>query len=494
MAQTWEYDVIVMERQPGEADMTYRWRCCRHGTCVNHDGLEPFLNAMGERGWHVAAFTNSERFNCTLILQRAIERTVPAGDIRHTDTPSGPLTPEQVVAIVRDATAAGAAPAAETSAALLAEVKALREQVAQQALAAAPLDAARHLQEARREREATAAHAATTAALERLGEALPLSIEQLRDSLTRPAPPPVPAHVVWGPETLAALEETLQRAVTQANLAPATAHLDPEAMRLLERLLQHEVDRAEWDDRDGPPAGPPVAVLDPAALVPLLEAQRAFNDRVEAGLAREVTVKAEATLAEGAEARLWAALAAAQHQTPAAVLGSDSVERLSDIVRRAAEVTREVHLGPVTATLAPEVAEQLRVALAATPAPVVEARAELTTESVTALRAALAEAVAALPVTEVTPVVQATLDEAAVAQLAARTVTLAPESLAGLEAAVSRAVAGALERRERELARASAETLRPQPEVERQETEEVVRRSWWPWQPSRLRLAFGRGA
>lgn len=468
MAARFEYDVIVMERKPGEADQVYRWRCLKHGTCLEHNGLEQFLNAMGERGWHLVAHTSDGRFGSSLILQRLIEGTAPVVDIKHTDTPDRPLSPEEIAKIIKEATL-DSGPTAEVTAALLAEVKALREQVAAQGLTSRPPDAARRLQEEQWHRAALAAQEATKEAVAQLAVSLA--------PRSTPALPPPPA--VLGPEAAAAIEQMAERLVAQVNLAPTMTRLDPEAMDLLERVLMHEVDR---HDPPAPPTGPTVAVLDGAALVALQEAQRAFCENVLAVASREVklpeiNVTACATLTEDAEARLVAAFGGVERTT---LLDDGSLARLGETLRQA---VASAPCAPITALLAPEVAEQLRAAVAAAPAPVIRAQADLAPAAVAALRAALTDAVRGIvmPSVDVNPRVQATLDEAAVARLAVRTVTLAPESLVGLEAAVSRAVSRAVEAA---LARSVEEPQEVQVEAKR----------WfqWPWAPSKLRPAFSR--
>lgn len=498
-----EYDTLVLERTPGTADHIYHWRCCRRRSCHKYDDLESFLNEMGQDGWHVAAYANGERFNCTVILQRRLDDDGNPGDqaplVPGASPPAPSVSMTGLRAEVRALAQESVAVQTATSEALLSEVQALRRDMTN--VPAAPSLTAESLTEA------------VAAAVTACAPAPSLTREDLREALAQPKGPtgPSQADILAGldellqriaarpdsatlsPEAFAALEQTLTAAVQKATIAPAMVKLDPEAMQMLERAVE---DRNRDDD---PPGGPPIVILDPATLQSLQETYQSAADQIQAALAREVVVQPEihvdarAELTEKAADQIQAAVAAGLQAMPAptAEITEASLERLQSILQAASQQPSRI-----SAVLGADVVPALQSALAGMPQPVVQAQATLASESVEALRSALAEAIEALltrtpaPVVEVTPAVTVILDEAALKRLSAQSVMLDPSSVVGLQAAVADAVGAALERhaRQQQMQNAEAETG-----AETSSGPEVVSRpTWWSSVTGRMRLAFSR--
>lgn len=118
----YEFEVITLRNEPLSVnDRRYRWKCRRAEGDCDYEGLEGMLNELGRKGWSVVAHDTDGRFGSTVILQRQLEG----------DTP--PATPPAEVRPRRERSAPQPADPG-ISAALLAEVQALRREVAQHSL------------------------------------------------------------------------------------------------------------------------------------------------------------------------------------------------------------------------------------------------------------------------------------------------------------------------------------------------------------------------
>ncbi len=460
-----EYEVISLDRNQSK-DLAFHWRCHCAGTKAEHGEISHLLNRFGREGWSVVAHTADARFGTSIVLQREIGGSSEDGgggaspDFRTASPPLG---------------------GGKAQAALLAEVRALREATQRpgltadavaQAVREALAPVAEHLQQA-------------------IGAPPPPVIAQLdeedRAALRRalqPAAPQLPPVDYVSQRTLDEWQQSLRESIVAsvAALPPAQAVLAPAAVECLEAALARATDRSE------PPAGPTTALLDPTALA-RLEAivERAAAERPA------VTVHARATLDEDGRAALQSAFDAAVRglPTPLAALDRGSLAQLGEVVRAA---ITDVVAGPTTATLAPEVAAQLCEAVAGLPAPTVQAAAtpELRAELARAVERAVTRALAAVPA----PATSATLDAAAVERLEAVVAQASrPAVTTELELLVRRLVAEALP------PPAPAPTPLPlvvepievaSPAEVELPARRVERRSWWPRLSERLRWAPSR--
>lgn len=116
MAERFEYDVIRLTRVQAEGDRRcFQWRS-RRGGChaVDHESLEEMLNHLGSAGWQVVSHDTDVAFGSTLILQRRVEEgALKRAPQKGAAAPPTPPTPVDLAPVV-------------------AEIQALRAQLAQQ--------------------------------------------------------------------------------------------------------------------------------------------------------------------------------------------------------------------------------------------------------------------------------------------------------------------------------------------------------------------------
>lgn len=454
MAQ-YEYRTLLLEQVEGKDGRRFRWHCHGGTGMCEHRDVADLLNAYGKDGWRVIAQDTDGRLGGTVILERQLpdEDAPPA---------AAPATAQKR----RHGQAMTLASPHDyrLSEALLTEVRALREQVAAQAPPVVNVPE----------------YLPPTVNLDGLQETLRPVLEELR-SLRHT--PPSPPSVVIDRSAFAEIEATLRETLSAANAAPATAVLNPDAMRWVEGTLAGALERAAARRDDEPPQGPPVAVLDEASI------GRLQSSLQSAAAALPVPhVQASAVVDETALEPLQATIAAAVREVAdlraEAVIDAASIARLEAAVRSGL-----AQVAPMSAVIAPEVVASLTEALVALPVPQVQATAVLSPEATADLRAALAEAVKSLP--------------QPVAEVAVTTI-LADEAVARLEGAVLRAVAAvkpapvtvtleaeALLRLERVVASLEM-ALAPKLIAPVEEPKPEPNRWWWPKASGRLRWSFGR--
>ncbi len=481
-----EYDTLVLERKPGTPDHVYHWRCCRKGSCHSYEGLESFLNEMGQEGWHVAAYANGERFNCTVILQRRLDDDGNPGDQAPLASIAPSPSPSGLMRGLRDEVRAmaeqNAAVSAETREAFLSTVQALGEEI----------------------RKGSVFDLAMIPTAETIAEAIATRIPTPLEASSEPK------QVVLSPDSLAGFDELIQQIAARS----VSATISPQAVETLEQTLTTAVQQAttvsvemfqraleqiakDRDRHDDSPGGPPIVTLDPETLQMLQGMQRDAVDQIQAALAREIVVRPEiqvdanAELSKASTDRLQAAITAGFQvmSAPVATLDEGSIQRL---------MTALVATSPsrVDAVLGQDVVTALQTAIAAIPPAVVQTRADLASESVMALSAVLSEALEAIlcripvPTVEVSPAVNVMLDEAVLKRLSAQSVMLAPSSVASLQSAVAAAVAEALERHS--LYQQAQISEAKQISNVSTSSEPTPRRFWWSLVAGRMRLALSR--
>lgn len=124
MAERWEFEVVNLRPDHDAGERRFRWHCRRSTHNVDQAELEGLLNRLGADGWSIASHDTDSRWGSNLILQRVLPSTEPevAKATRQRDAGVPVAAP---VPLIVSTPPVDLAP-------LLAELQALRAQLAQQ--------------------------------------------------------------------------------------------------------------------------------------------------------------------------------------------------------------------------------------------------------------------------------------------------------------------------------------------------------------------------